>query len=336
MDTRRLGDSGLRVSPICLGTMLFGGQTDEEEAARLVDAARAAGVNFIDTADAYGGGESERVTGSLIAQDRDNWVLATKLGNPYGEGPNQRGSGRKAIMQAVDGSLSRLGTDYVDILYLHYNTPLDETLGALADVIGRGKVRYFGVSNFAAWRIAEVVHTCADMGLIKPVVCQPNYSAVNRLPEAEILPCCGHFGIGVAPYSPLARGILTGKYKPGAEPPQETRAGRKDPRMMEAEWRPESLEIARTFAARAEERDMTGSQYAINWLLNNELVSSVILGPRTLAQWKDNLGALAHDWTAEDEAFVDSLVPPGHLSTPGFTDPRYPVRGRWRRVQPAR
>ncbi len=201
MDTRRLGDSGLRVSPICLGTMLFGGQTDEEEAARLVDAARAAGVNFIDTADAYGGGESERVTGSLIAQDRDNWVLATKLGNPYGEGPNQRGSGRKAIMQAVDGSLSRLGTDYVDILYLHiddYNTPLDETLGALADVIGRGKVRYFGVSNFAAWRIAEVVHTCADMGLIKPVVCQPNYSAVNRLPEAEILPCCGHFGIGVA------------------------------------------------------------------------------------------------------------------------------------------
>ena len=335
MEMRRLGDSGLRVSPFCLGTMLFGGQTAEAEAARMVDAARAAGINFIDTADVYGGGVSERVTGKLIARDRDDWVLATKLGNPSGKGPNQRGSGRRAIMQAVDGSLSRLGTDYIDILYLHiddYNTPLDETLGALADVIGRGKVHYFGVSNFAAWRIAEVVHTCADMGLLKPVVCQPNYSAVNRLPEAEILACCAHFGIGVAPYSPLARGILTGKYKPGAAPPQETRAGRNDPRMMEAEWRPESLEIAQKFAARAGERGMTGSQFAINWLLNNELVSSVILGPRTLEQWQDNLGALAHDWTAEDEAFADSLVPPGHLSTPGFTDPKYPVRGRWGRV----
>ncbi len=335
MEVRRLGDSGLRVSQLCLGTMLFGGQTDETEAGRMVEAARAAGVNFIDTADVYGAGESERVTGKLIAGDRDNWVLATKLGNPSGKGPNQRGSGRKSIMQAVDGSLARLGTDYVDILYLHiddYNTPLDETLDAVSDVIDRGKVHYFGVSNFPAWRIAEVVQTCAGMGMLKPIVCQPNYSAVNRLPEAEILPCCAHFGIGVAPYSPLARGILTGKYKPGAAPQAETRAGRNDPRMMELEWRPESLVIAQTFAARAKERGMTGSQYAINWLLNNELVSSVILGPRTMEQWADNLGALAHDWTAEDETFVDSLVPPGHLSTPGFTDPKYPVRGRWSRV----
>lgn len=334
-EIRRLGDSGLRVSQLCLGTMLFGGQTDEAEAGRMVEAAREAGINFVDTADVYGAGDSERVTGKLIAGDRDNWVLATKLGNPSGKDPNQRGSGRKSIMQAVDGSLARLGTDYVDILYLHiddYNTPLDETLDAVSDVIDRGKVHYFGVSNFPAWRIAEVVRTCAGMGMLKPIVCQPNYSAVNRLPEAEILPCCAHFGIGVAPYSPLARGILTGKYKPGAAPQAETRAGRNDPRMMELEWRPESLVIAQTFAARAKERGMTGSQYAVNWLLNNELVSSVILGPRTMEQWADNLGALAHDWTAEDEAFVDSLVPPGHLSTPGFTDPKYPVRGRWSRV----
>lgn len=335
MNTRRLGDSGLRVSPLCLGTMLFGGETPEAEAGRMVDAAREAGVNFLDTADVYGEGVSERVTGKLIARDRDDWVLATKLGNPSGEGPNQRGGGRKAVMQAIDGSLSRLGTDYVDILYLHiddYNTPLDETLDALADVIDRGKVHYFGVSNFPAWRIADVVHSCADVGMLKPVVCQPNYSVVNRLPEAEILPCCGHFGIGVAPYSPLARGILTGKYRPGDAPPEGTRAGRHDPRMMELEWRSESLEIAQTFAARAKERGMTGGQYAVNWLLNNELISSVIAGPRTMAHWQDYLGALAHDWTAEDEAFVDSLVPPGHLSTPGFTDPKYPVRGRRSKV----
>ncbi|HJN04579.1 MAG TPA: aldo/keto reductase [Alphaproteobacteria bacterium] len=335
MDYRRLGDSGVRVSPLCLGTMMFGGQTDAAEAERILESARAAGVNFIDTADVYNAGASETMVGRLIARDRSDWVLATKAVNPMGKGPNRRGAGRKWLVQACEDSVQRLGTDYLDILYLHiddYDTPLDETLDTLADLIDRGYVHYFGISNFPAWRIADVVHTAAAMGLVKPVVCQPNYSLVNRLPETEILPACAHFGIGVAPYSPLARGILTGKYGAGGAPTPGTRAGRNDVRLMEAEWRPESLAIAEKFVARAQARGFTGSQYAVAWVLNNEAVTSVIAGPRTLEQWEDYLGALDCEWTADDEAFTDPLVAAGHLSTPGFTDPKYPVIGRFPRT----
>src|SRR5688500_2561795 len=163
MDYRSLGKSSLKVSPLCLGTMMFGDRTDAAEAERIVAAARAAGVNFIDTADVYAKGESERITGRLIAGDRHDWVLATKVANPMGDDPNRRGTGRKWILRALDESLERLGTDYVDIYYLHrdiQDTPLEETVQALADVIRAGKVRYFGVSNFRGWRIAEIVHAC--------------------------------------------------------------------------------------------------------------------------------------------------------------------------------
>ncbi len=335
MKYARLGDSGLRVSPLCLGTMMFGGQTDKAESERILGSARDAGINFLDVADVYAGGESEKVVGELIAKDRADWVLATKAANPMGRGPNRRGAGRKWLMQACDESRIRLKTDYIDIYYLHvddYETPLEETLGALATLVDRGWIHYYGISNFPAWRIADLVHTAGAMGLSKPVVCQPNYSLVNRLPEVEILPACAHFGIGVAPYSPLARGILTGKYSGSSDPAAETRAGRNDVRMMEAEWRPESLAVADKFVARAKESGVTGSQYATNWVLNNEAIDSVIAGPRTFDQWEDYLGALDYIWTEEDEAFTNALVAPGHLSTPGFTDPKYPVGGRFSAV----
>jgi aryl-alcohol dehydrogenase-like predicted oxidoreductase len=331
MSYRRLGASGLLVSPLCLGTMMFGAQTDQAEASRIVDRARDAGINFLDTANVYNRGDSERVTGQLIGPKRDAWVLATKLANPFGRGPNQRGSGRKAVLKAVDDSLRRLATDYVDILYLHvddYETPLDETVGALAQLIAQGKVLYLGVSNFPSWRIAEIVHVCADAGIQPPIVCQPNYNAVSRSAELEVLPACGHFGLGVANYSPLARGILSGKYSSGAKPDPNSRAGRNDPRMMESEWRPESLAIAAKLVERARQRGMTPVQFAILWCLNNALVTSVIAGPRTLAQWDDYLGIAELDWHPEDEAFVDSLVARGAMSTPGFVDPKYPVSGR--------
>jgi len=331
MSYRRLGASGLHVSPLCLGTMMFGAQTDAAEAARIVDSARDAGINFIDTANVYNRGDSERVTGQLIARGRDHWVLATKLANPFGRGPNQVGSGRKALVKAVDDSLQRLATTYVDIMYLHvddYETPLDETIGALAHVIGQGKVHYIGVSNFPAWRIAEFVGVCGEAGIQPPIVCQPNYNAVSRAAEVEVLPACGHFGIGIASYSPLARGVLTGKYGDGQTPEPGSRAARNDPRMMESEWRPESLEVAAKLAARARERGMTPSQFAVLWCLNNELVTSVIAGPRTVEQWNDYLGIAELDWHADDEAFVDALVPRGAMSTPGFVDPKYPVAGR--------
>lgn len=215
MDYRNLGRSGLKVSPICLGTMMFGERTDSRAAGRIVAIARDSGINFIDTADVYAKGESERVVGRHIADDRDRWVLATKAGNPMGGHPNEGGLGRKWLMQAIDGSLERLGTDYVDIWYLHLQdlaTPMEETLSAVADVIAMGKARHWGLSNFRGWAIADAVRIADSIGLARPVACQPYYNAMDRTPEIDVLPACGHYGVGVVPYSPLARGVLTGKY----------------------------------------------------------------------------------------------------------------------------
>ena len=331
MEYRNLGRSGLKVSPLCLGTMMFGDRTDYAESSRIVASAREAGVNFIDTADAYAKGESEKIVGKLIAGDRDHWVLATKVGNPMGEGPNERGTGRKRLLAAIDQSLDRLGTDFVDIYYLHKDfedTPLEETIDAMGDILASGKARYFGVSNFRGWRIAEVVRVCGELGVARPVVCQPYYNAMNRQPETEVLPACHHYGIGVVPYSPLARGVLVGKYRPGEEPAADTRAGRKDRRMMQTEFRAESLAMAQTLKAHAEAKGMTATAFAMGWVLANRIVSSVIAGPRTLEQWQGYVDALGKPIDAQDEALVDSLVRTGHPSTPGYNDPAYPLTGR--------
>ena len=331
MDYRFLGKSGLRVSPICLGTMMFGDRTDAAEAGRIVASAREAGVNFIDTADVYAKGESEKITGKLIATDRDRWVLATKVANPMGEEPNRRGTGRKWVMQALEESLARMGTDYVDIYYIHRDpgeVPMEETVAVMGDLIRAGKIRYWGVSNLRGWRIAEAVRVCGELGVARPVVCQPYYNAMNRQPENDILPACHHYGIGVVPYSPLARGVLTGKYAKGAEPPAESRAGRKDKRMLETEFREESLVIAQKIKAHAERKGMKPGHFAFNWVLANPIVSSVIAGPRTMEQWSDYLAGLGQRFDSEDEALVEGLVRPGHPSTPGYNDPNYPLTGR--------
>lgn len=331
MEYRKLGRSGLRVSPICLGTMMFGGRTEAADARAIIDHAFDAGVNFIDTADMYNAGVSEEIVGRAIADKRDRWVLATKVGNPMGKGVNRGGLSRKYVFEAAEASLRRLGTDYIDIYYLHkedHDTPLEETIGAFADLVRAGKVRYLGVSNHRAWRVAEIVRICDEMQLTPPVVSQPYYNAMNRMPEVEQLPACAHFGIGVFPYSPMARGVLAGKYTPGEAPGKETRAGAGDQRILETEFRAESLEIAQTLKKHALARGITPGQFAVAWLLNNALVSGTIAGPRTMEQWTDYLGALDYVFTAEDEALVDSLVPAGHPSTPGYNDPAYPLEGR--------
>lgn len=335
MEYRRLGKSGLEVSPLCLGTMMFGDRTDEKEAARIVGAAFDAGVNFIDTADQYAKGESERIAGRLIAANRDYWVLATKGGNRMGEGPNRAGLGRKWLTRAVDASLERLGTDYIDIYYLHRDfddAVLEETVATIGDILRAGKARYFGLSNFRGWRIAEVMHLCRSMNIPAPVVCQPYYNAMNRQPEVEILPACRYYGIGVVPYSPLARGVLTAKYRPGEAPAEGSRAGRADKRMMETEFRKESLVIAQKIRAFAEKKGMSPGHFAINWVLNNSIIDSVIGGPRTLEQWQDYLKALEFSIDARGEALVNNLVASGHPSTPGFNDPQYPLSGRFPRI----
>ena len=331
MEYRRLGHSGLWVSPLCLGTMLFGAQTKEAAARRMLDLARAAGVNFIDTADQYVRGRSEEIIGKAVAKDRGDWVIATKVGTPWSQRPNQSGASRAWIMRQVEASLRRLHTDYIDIYYTHIDdegTPVEETVRAMGDLIRAGKVRYFGISNYRGWRIALVAEACDRLGVPRPVVCQPYYNAMNRMPEVEVLPACGHYGIGVAPYSPIARGVLTGKYSTTAAPPKSTRAGRGDARIMSSEYRPESLVMAQIIKQHAEGRGMTAAQFAVLWVLNNRLVTSAIAGPRTIPQWREYLGAFDHAFEAGDEALVDSLVPAGHPSTPGYTDPSYPIAGR--------
>lgn len=247
--------------------------------------------------------------------------------------PDRRGISRRWLLQAIDESLARLGTDHVDLWYLHLDyetTPLAETIAAVADVIRAGKVRYWGLSNFRAWRIAEAVALAEALGAPAPVAVQPYYNAMNRMPEVEILPVCRHFGLGVVPYSPLARGVLTGKYDPAKPPPAESRAGRKDARMMQTEFRRESLLAAQKIKAHAEKKGMTAGQFALLWVLANRIVTSVLAGPRTLAQWKEYAGALDHlgKLGLADEKLIDSLVPPGQPSTPGYSDPKYPPDGR--------
>jgi aryl-alcohol dehydrogenase-like predicted oxidoreductase len=333
MRYRKLGKSNLKVSALCLGTMMFGDQTGREEAQAIVADARERGVNYVDTADVYTNGAAESMLGELLKGQRHEWVLATKLGNPMSERVNEGHYSRTWMLREVEASLERLQMEHVDILYLHRDfnrMDLEEPLRALDAMLRDGKIRYWGVSNFRGWRIAEAVRLAGQLGMPGPVVCEPYYNLLNRMPEVEILPACEHYGIGVTPYSPVARGVLTGKYRPGQPPAEGTRAGRGDVRIAQTELREESLQIAQRLETHARARGVSLAQFATAWVLAHRAVSSVIAGPRTLGQWQDYLPALDYTVTAEDEALVDSFVRPGHPSTPGFTDPAYPLPARVR------
>ena len=333
MDYRNLGKAGVKVSPICLGTMMFGGQADEEASIRIMHAALDRGVNFFDTADMYNAGQSEIVIGKALADRRQRVVLATKGRQVVGEGPNERGGSRLHMLQALDASLKRLKTDYVDIYYYHapdYDTPIEETLRAMDDMVRSGRVHYIACSNFRAWRLMEALWTSDRLGLDRFACIQPLYNMVNRDVEVELLPACREYGIGVVPYSPLARGILTGKYKPGQGFPEGSRAARNDKRMREAELRDESLQIAQKVADHCAKKNVAPSQFALAWVLANPIVTSVIIGPRTQEQFEDNLGSLELKIDDNDESFVNDLVPPGEHSGRGFQDPAYPITGRGR------
>ena len=331
MQYRHLGKSPLQVSSLCLGTMMFGDQTDIGEAQSIVAHAHEHGVNFIDTADVYTRGASESMVGELLRSGRNDWVVATKLGNRMSSRANEGSYSRSWMLRAVDESLARLVMNHVDILYLHRDEngmDLEEPLRAIDTLLQAGKIRYWGVSNFRGWRVAEIVRVAGQLGMPGPVVCQPYYNLLNRMPEVEILPACSNYGIGVVPYSPVARGVLTGKYAPGEAAPPGTRAARGDKRIAETEWRPESLVVADKLKTHAANQGISLAQFATAWVLAHRSVSSVIAGPRTLAQWKDYLPALEYTWTSQDEAIVDSLVAAGHPSTPGYNDPAYPLPPR--------
>ncbi|MCK9801354.1 NADP-dependent oxidoreductase [Pseudomonas chlororaphis] len=332
MSHRLLGHSGLKVSALTLGTMMFGEQTQTDDALRIIDKAWDQGINFIDTADVYTGGRSEEIVGEAIARRRHDWVVASKVGFGPADGvPNRAGLSRKHIFNAIDASLTRLGSDYLDIYYLHredHNTPLEVSIRAIGDLLRQGKIRYWGLSNYRGWRIAEAVRIADQLGIERPVISQPLYNIVNRQAEAEQITAARAYGLGVVPYSPLARGVLSGKYAPDVAPDSSSRAGRQDKRILETEWRVESLRIAQQIQEYCQGRGVGIVPFAIAWVLNNQAVSSAIVGPRTEQQWDAYTEALSVRISAEDEAFIDALVTPGHASTPGFNDVSHFVSGR--------
>ena len=331
MEYVTLGKSGVKVSPLCLGTMMFGGATDEDESIRIIDRAIDEGINFIDTANVYNAGESERILGKAVKGKRDEVVIATKVRSAMGDGINEQGSSRFHIMNEVENSLRRLDMDYIDLYILHrpdYDTPVEESLRAVDDLIRQGKVRYAGCSNFYGFQLSDALWTADRMNLDPIAAVQPLYNIVNRDPEVELFPCCQKHGIGVMIYSPLARGVLAGKYLPNQAHPEGSRADRKDPRMLQTELRDHSFEVAQELKPLADAHGKTLTQFSLNWAIANPIVTSAIVGPRTMEHFEDNLGCVG--WEISQAALdkIDELVPPGEHTGYGFTDPQYPVMGR--------
>lgn len=326
---RPLFAGGPEVARLCLGTMMFGDVTDAAEADRVLGAYLEAGGNFIDTADVYAAGASEAMLGALLGPRREGVVLATKAGYPMRGIPGSGGLSPRWLAAAAEGSLRRLATDRIDLFWLHADdetTPLEEVVGALDRLVAAGKVRHWGVSNFRAWKIAELVRLADAAGAPRPVAAQPLYHLLNRTAETELLPACAHFGIGVVSYSPLARGVLTGKYRAGTPP--GSRAGRGDRRILETEFQPGTLAAAARAAAYAEATGRSPAALALSWVLANPLVAGVVAGPRDAAQMADYIAALGCPWGPGDEAALSALCAPGQTAAPGHTDPRYPVWGR--------
>lgn len=295
MKIKKLGRTGLKVSNLCLGAMTFGAAgwgCDEATSKQIVDRFLDAGGNFIDTANVYGTGVSEEITGRAIKGRRDQVVLATKVAAPMGSNPNDMGTARKHVLASVDASLKRLGTDYIDLYQVHgYDptTPLDETLIALNDCVRAGKVRYIGCSNYSAWHIAKATYLARELGTARFDCLQPQYSLVCRFIEREHVPLCREEGIGIIPWSPLAGGVLTGKVRRNEELPQGSRSSM-NPAISDR-LSDRVFDVAEKVSEVAEKLDVTASQVALAWAARQPGVTSPIFGARTMEQLEDNLGA---------------------------------------------
>jgi len=324
----RLHADGPEVARLTLGTMMFGQRTARDEAARILECYRAAGGDVIDTADTYAAGGSETMLGDLTGGDWRAMTLATKVGNPVKGVASSGGLSPRWVTQAVQMSLDRLRADRIDLYWLHCpdaDTPLVETLAALAGLMRQGLVGAWGLSNFRGWQVAEAVRLADAEGMARPVAVQPYYHVLNREAETELIPAARHYGLGIVSYSPLARGVLTGKYR--GEKPDDSRAARADVRLMEVEFRPATLAAAARAAEHAETTGRSPTGLALNWVLACEGVSSVLAGPRSLEQLQGYLDGIAEPYTAADEALLSSLCPEGGLPE-GHRDPRYPLAGR--------
>jgi aryl-alcohol dehydrogenase-like predicted oxidoreductase len=317
MEHRSLGRTGVSVSPLCLGAMMFGawGNADHDESIRIIHRALDAGVNFIDTADVYSRGESEEIVGKALKGRRDDVVLATKIHGPMGDDPNQRGNSRRWIAREVEASLRRLGTDWIDLYQIHrpeQDTDIDETLGALTDLVRQGKVRYIGSSTFPASQIVEAQWVARDRGRERFVCEQPPYSMLVRGVEEDVLPTTLRHGMGVIPWSPLAGGWLSGKWRKGAEPPSSTRAQRLPARYdLGNPANQRKLDAADALGTLADEAGLPLIHLALAFVIRHPAVTAAIIGPRTMEQLESQLGAAE---VALDDAIldrIDEIVPPG-------------------------
>src|SRR4051812_44779159 len=323
MELRPLGRTGVSVSKLCLGAMMFGswGNPDHDESIRIIHAALDAGINFVDTADVYGEGESEEIVGKALAGGRrDDVILATKFHGPMGEDPNQQGSSRRWIIREVENSLRRLDTDWIDLYQVHRprtDTDIEETLGALSDLVHQGKIRYIGPSPFPASQIVEAQWVARERGLQRFVTEQPAYSMLVRAVEADVLPTCQRHGMGVLSYSPLTGGWLSGRWRKDTGQQSSSRANRLPERFdLSQPLNQRKLDAVEELAQLAEQTGITLIQLAIAFVLNHPAITSAIIGPRTMEQFEGQLAAadVVLDQAVLDR--MDEIVPPGTTINP--------------------
>jgi aryl-alcohol dehydrogenase-like predicted oxidoreductase len=315
MDYRSLGRTGVMVSPLCLGAMNFGGPTGEDESIAIINYALENGLNFVDTANVYNDGESERIVGKALKADnrRDQVVLATKVYGKVGEGPNEQGVSRYHIIRACEDSLKRLQTDRIDLYQLHrpgLTVPQDETLRAFDDLVRAGKVLYIGSSTHPAWMVMEALAVSERYGLARYISEQPPYNLVDRRIENELAPLCRQYGLAILPWSPLAGGVLAGRYPPGQPFPAGSRAERAG-EMFQARVTQRAREVAARVGEMAQARTLTTAQLALLWVKDQPDITSPIIGPRTLAQAQEQIRVADMKLADDDRPLFDQLVHPG-------------------------
>ena len=324
MEYRNLGRTGVQVSALCLGTMMFGGKTGETESMDVIDRALDAGINFLDTANVYSRGHSEEVVGKALKRNgkRSRIILATKARQRMDdEDPNAEGVSRRHIIEQCEQSLRRLQTDYIDLYQLHRpmsSIPIDETRRALDDLVRAGKVRYIGTSNLAAWQMMESLWVSKELGLNRFVCTQPPYNLMDRRVERELAPMCLTYGIGIIPWAPLAGGFLTGKYKRGEAPPTEARHAERTFDTTRALFSDRAFNVVEAIETMGKEKGCSASQIALAWCKIQPSITSPIIGPRTMEQLEDNLGSLTVEFTAEDLSKIDAVAPPGRAVSPYY------------------
>ena len=316
MEYRKLGRSGVMVSPLCLGTMNFGGSTNEEDSFAIMQKAIDGGINFFDSANVYNKGESERITGKFLKENnlREQVVLATKVHRPVGDSVNDGGASRYHIIKACEDSLRRLQTDHIDLYQLHRppTQPQDETLRAFDDLIRAGKVRYIGCSTHSAWMVMEAISISEHYGFNRYISEQPPYNLLDRRIENELIPLSQKYDLAIIPWSPLAMGVLAGRYTQTDNYPEGSRAQRWDESMSQARVTQQGIEVGRAVSKMAQERGLTASQLSLLWTKDQPGITAPIIGPRTLAHLEDALGIINKSLDDADRPLFDELVHPGN------------------------